>query len=317
MYKEKMVSSILVLLLAAGSLFVGSSVLASQNTKNIGEKMESMDGKDQVSIEVRNRTQQEASQKRDSIIVEAVTALEHTQKAIDALKQKKKLEALDALAIITGKLDIVIAREPDMANAPIAVRVEEFDLYATPEDVKKAVKLAKGLLGDGEVQQARAILGNLVSEVNITVTSLPLKAYADGIKAVAELVDDEKFTLAENALYDLLSTTVISNHTLPLPILRAEELIKKAEVLAETEGRSDDQNRELTALLDNAVVQLDMAEALGYGNKKDYKTFKRHIKEIRDKTKDGKFGKGFMDKLKGALKEAKETIFGNSNNAAN
>ena len=52
-----------------------------------------------------------------------------------------------------------------------------------------------------------------------------------------------------------------------------------------------------------------MAEALGYGRKDDFKSFYAQLKEIRNKTKDGKFGIGFIDGLKNSLGKLKEKIF--------
>jgi predicted phage tail protein len=304
MRKYTRIGQLLMCLLLTGSLALSSTVWAEdqEKTKDLSK----------VEKEVKARTNEKAEQKRDTIVREAVTALEQTKKAIEALKKKDKQAAIDALAVITGKLQVVVAMAPGMANAPIDVRVEQFDLYATADAVRKAVKTAENLLEDGEVQQARVLLSGLASEINIVVTSLPLKAYAEGIKAVAKLVDEDKFEEATEQLYELLSTTVITRHIIPLPILRVEELLKKAEKLTEAEGRTDEQNKELTSLLDKAVAQLEMAEALGYGDKKAYKEFYQQIKKIRKKTKGGKFGSGILDELKESLRNFKEKFFKDS-----
>ena len=262
-----------------------------------------------VEKQVKSDTRKEAGIKRESIVKEAVMALDQTGKAIEALKDKKKQEALDALAMAAGKLEIVIAREPKMANAPIDVRVEEFDLYASVDTVKKAVKTAEDLLEDGEVQLARAILADLASEIDLVITSLPLVAYTDTIKDVAKLVDADKYDEALQSLYELLSTMVVTRNVIPLPLLRAEILLDKADKLAVKENRSEQENKELKTLLDDAENQIGMAEALGYGKKDDFKSFYAQLKEIRKKTKDGKFGAGFMDGLKKSLNKLKEKIF--------
>ncbi|WP_457574582.1 YfdX family protein [Desulfolithobacter sp.] len=294
----------LVCLFAGCGLLLASPAMAADNAKVAAAK-----DKTTVEKEVKTSGNKQVSKKRETIVKEAVAALEETRKALDAIEKKKKKEALDALALVTGKLEIIVAREPALANAPIDVRVEQYDLYATIDEIKKAIKQAEDLLEDGEVQQARMILSGLASEIDIVVTSLPLATYADGIKAVARLVGDEKYQEAADALYDLLSTLVITRNIIPLPILRAEELLKKADKLAQTEGRTEEQNKELDTLLDNARDQIRMAEVLGYGDKKEYKTFYRQIKEIKKKTRGGKFGKGFIDELKKSLHEFKVKIF--------
>ncbi|WP_457577507.1 YfdX family protein [Desulfomarina sp.] len=262
-----------------------------------------------VEKQVKSDARKEVEIKRQTIVREAVMALDQTGKAIEALKNKKKQEALDSLAMAAGKLEIVLAREPEMANAPIDVRVEEFDLYASADTINKAVKSAEGLLEDGEVQQARAILADLASEIDLVITSLPLAAYTDTIKNVAKLVDAEKYEEATQSLYELLSTMVITRNVIPLPLLRAEMLLEKADKLVVKKDRSEKENDELKTLLDDAENQIDMAEALGYGRKDDFKSFYAQIKEIRKKTRDGKFGSGFVDGLKNSLRKLKEKIF--------
>ncbi len=52
-----------------------------------------------------------------------------------------------------------------------------------------------------------------------------------------------------------------------------------------------------------------MAEALGYGNKKDYKDFYAEINEIEKKTQGGRSGKGFFSKVKEYLSDFRRSMF--------
>lgn len=306
MNTHKTTTRTLLCLLTAGCLLFAGVAPAST------QKNSSSDGQDKNKVEqqVKSCTRQEEGKQRDTIVKEAVTALAEIKHAVSALEKKNKQEALDALAEVTGKLDIIIAREPGLANAPIDVRVETYDLVSTVDAVKKNIKTARNLLDDGEVQKARIMLSGMASEINFVVTSIPLAAYSDGIKAIAKLVDEEQYEKAAADLYDLLSILVISKNVMPLPILRAEELLKKAEELAETKDRTEEQNNSLKTLLDDTRTQLEMAEVLGYGDRKEYKEFYRQIKEIRKKTENSHFGKGFMDSLKNSLTSFKAKIFG-------
>ena len=290
------------LVVSTGLVLGGTAIAAEQNKAKAADKPA-------LTKDVKDKGRKEAGKKRETIVKEAVSALEQTKKVIEALDKKKKQEALDALALVTGKLEIVLARDPGLANAPIDVRMEQYDLYATIDVIKDAIKEAQDLLDDGEVQKARAILAGLASEIDIVVTSMPLATYADGIKSVAKLVEEEKYTEAKERIYDLLGTLVVTRNIIPLPLVRAEELLKKASKLAETKDRTEKQNEELSSLLDKARYQIEMAEVLGYGEKKEYKKFYAQIKEIKKKTSDGKFGTGFFDKIEKSLKEFKEKIF--------
>ncbi|MGD9878000.1 MAG: hypothetical protein AB7S84_14675, partial [Desulfococcus sp.] len=59
----------------------------------------------------------------------------------------------------------------------------------------------------------------------------------------------------------------------------------------------------LADLLKDARTELEFAQALGYGSKKDFKNLYKQLDQIEDKTKGGKSGSGFFDKIKGYLKD--------------
>jgi hypothetical protein len=57
-----------------------------------------------------------------TLLKEAVFALDETQAAISAIDAGNNQEAIDALARATGKLEIILTREPNLALAPVAIR---------------------------------------------------------------------------------------------------------------------------------------------------------------------------------------------------
>ncbi len=263
-------------------------------------------GNNTVQKSVTARANQAAADSRATVVKDAVLALAEVNKALAALDKGDKQAALDALAVATGKLELVVSRDPNMALAPLGVSVATYDLIANVETIEEATERARDYLGDGEVQKARAVLANLVSEMVVSVTNLPLGTFPAAIKAVSPLIDAGKVAEARAALVAALNTLVEIKTIIPLPLLRAELLLADAELLAEKEGRSDAEDEALAVLLSQARYQLKIAEALGYGKKKDYKGYYRLIDEIKDKTHDGGFGKGFFDKIKASLKSLKE-----------
>jgi len=264
---------------------------------------------DQVQKSVKAKQHQAVEKSRATIIQEAVSAILQTQKAIKALEKKDKQAALDALAMVLGKLELIMAREPGLTLAPVDVHLETYDLYADVSEIKKEIKKAQELLAVGKVQDARLILSNLASEVDIVITSIPLATYPQAIKKVSKLISQDKLKEAKFALYDLLNTLVVTKHPIPLPILRAEALLKQAKKLAEKKGRSQEESKRLAKLLDQAEQQLKLAQVLGYGNAKDYKAFYAELDKIRKKTSHNKFGQGFFDKIEKMLKQFKDKIF--------
>ena len=243
------------------------------------------------------------TEKRKEILEDAIAAVEQTHKALQALEQSKKDEALKALEIATGKLELLLARDPKLALAPIGVEVRTYDLLARPETVKAVVKEAEDFLEDGEVQKARHLLGNLASEIVFTTTSIPLATYPEAIKAISPLIDAGKIDEAKTALKAALNTLVITDEIIPLPVLRAEYMLAAAKALSENMERSDDDNKLLERLLKSARVQLQLAEALGYGNKKLFKPMYKEIDKIEEKSAGGKGGKGWFDELEKQLSE--------------
>ena len=122
--------------------------------------------------QVDDKAAREADKKRAELTQDAITALTKTQEALTLLDAKKTKEALAALELASGKLELVLARDAKLALAPVGVRVITHDIHANVESVKKAVKLSRELLGDGEVQKARPIVANLASEIVIETDKL-------------------------------------------------------------------------------------------------------------------------------------------------
>ena len=116
-------------------------------------------------------------------------------------------------------------------------------------------------------------------------------------------IDDGKQDEAKRVLQTALNTLVITNTTIPLPVVATQELLQEAEKLAEKADRKEDENKRLSELLTAAHNNLEFAEVLGYGTKKDFKDLYAQLDEIKDKTSSGKSGSGFFAKIKSSLSE--------------
>ena len=255
----------------------------------------------EVQPEVQKETDSQAADKRKQVLDEAVSALALTKSALAALDEKESARALATLAEVTGKLELIVAREPTLALAPVDVRTIVHDLFANTETIEAMTDEALDALKHGEVQQARHMLALLASEIVITVTSIPLASYPAAVKAVVPLIDQGKIEEAKAALQSALSTLVEERSVLPLPVLRAKLLLKRAEPLVEDGQRSEASNERLETLLNEARQQLEMAELLGYGKRKDFEPLYAELKKIKEKTGGGGFGKGWLDEVKAKL----------------
>ena len=254
-----------------------------------------------VQKEVDAQADEEVGAKRKQVLEEAIGAVAETRVALQALEDNKTDEALIALEKVTGKLALIVAREPELALAPVSVAVVTHDLYACPDTVRKQVKAAKGFLNDGAVQAAREVLDILASEMRIQTTQIPLGSYPEAIKAIVPLIDAGKIEEAKRDLQLTLNTLVVTEEILPLPIIRATAMLKAAEKLAEDDSRTIKQNEELADMIEAVRTQIELAQALGYGEKKQFKPIYNEIKGIEAKTQGSKSGSGFFDAIKEKL----------------
>jgi len=287
------------------ALTLSASVFAEdKDTALPTEPQERSEATESVQPQVDEASTDKAAEKREKIVNEATAALRETENALAALDEGKPDEALAALEKATGKLDLILARDPSLALAPVEVEVVTYDLLASLDTVKAMIEKAEDYLEDGEIQKARPLVANMASEIQFRTTSIPLATYPDAIKAITPLIDEGKLDEAKAALQAALNTLVVTtDEIVPLPKLRAERMLNDAEALAENEERTVKDNETLASLLAEARNQLKMAELLGYGDKESYKSMYEQLDQIEAKTQGGKGGKGWFDKIKEQLSD--------------
>ncbi|MCF6346453.1 MAG: hypothetical protein L3J00_08305 [Thiomicrorhabdus sp.] len=69
-------------------------------------------------------------------------------------------------------------------------------------------------------------------------------------------------------------------------------------MLAQTSDHSESDNNTLALLLDEARIQLEMAELLGYGKQENYQGIYEQIDLLEKKSTYGKSGQGWFDTIK-------------------
>lgn len=251
--------------------------------------------------------QEQTAEKRRQITSEAVEALRETQNALKALDEKKTADALAALERASGKLTIILARDPKHALAPVEAGAVTHDILADVDAVKALRKEITSAIEDGRLQAARHMITNLASETVLRAISIPLATYPEAIKSAVRLIDKGRIDEAKAVLQTALSTLVVTDRIIPLPVVIAENLLKDAQALAEKPSRTENENKRLAAFLFHARTELNFAEALGYGTKKDFKNLFDELSQIEEKTQGGKSGKGFFDRIKGFLGDTVES----------
>jgi hypothetical protein len=249
------------------------------------------------------QTQSQTEDKRKALMADATSAIQETQSALKLLDDNKPQEALAALERATGKLDVILARDPRLELAPAGITVTTYDIAGGLDTVKKLRKQAEDLIDDGKLQDARRLLNGLASETVVSVTNVPLATYPAAISSAVKLIDEKKFDAAKRVLQAALNTQVLTDTIIPLPVVRAQEYLKSAEALAEKKDRTQEDNDHLKQALDQAKSQIQLAQALGYGAKTDFDSLDRQLAEVREKTADNKSGIGLFTKIKASIDE--------------
>ena len=283
---------------------MGSAVSVSAATATTPSTSSSTPGSKE-SLATKRKLLEERQQKVEHEAFEAITG---TQNALMALQKKDTKKAMALLQEVSGKLDILLAKYPGLNLIPANVEADIYDFDGTSKQVEKLTDAADDLLEDHKVQDARAILADLVSEMRITTTSIPLGTFPIAIKDAASLIDKGKTAEAEDALYEVLSLLVKTTEIMPLPVLRAEVLLTKASELEHKSDLSKAASRtQILKLTDAAKEKLKLAEMLGYGDKKDYKLLYDSIDDLKDVIHSEKSAAAW-DKVKNSLSAFKNKI---------
>jgi hypothetical protein len=246
-------------------------------------------------------TQIQTEDKRRTLMADATSAIQETQTALRFLDNGNTKGALAALERATGKLDVILARDPTLELAPAGVAVVTYDVQGGLDAVNQIRKQVQSFIDAGQLQEARHLLKNLASETVISVTNIPLATYPEAIKAAVKLLDQDKKEEAKRMLQAALNTQVVTDTIIPLPVVKAQDALKNAESVAEKKDRTKEENDRLKASMDQARRQLEFAQALGYGTKKDFDKMYEELREIQAKTADNKFGTGWFSNIKTSI----------------
>jgi hypothetical protein len=255
----------------------------------------------QARPEIERQRQEAQQQAEKNLDKEAVAAIEETQNALKAIAANKSDEALAAIERATGKINVLLARNPATALIPVSAEVEVID--AAPLDVK-AIKAraadAERAVDDKNFPVARVLLYGLTSELRDRTYNLPLATYPDALKDAARLLDQKKPDEANKVLLTALNTLVVIDRVTPLPLIVAQ-----AAVIAAQDLRDKDKD-EAKKLLDTAKYEIERSKELGYaGNDPEYAALDKAISDLESQLKGG----GDTASAFNALKERVASFF--------
>ena len=247
---------------------------------------------DSVQAGVEKASERARKEQKAKLVAEAVAAVKETHAALEALEKEDTQAALAALERATGKLNILLARSPELELVPIDSHVEIIDVLDDLDSIEKTREKVLDLIEAGQIQQARVLIDDLASEIAFNITNLPLVTYPTELAAIAPLIDAGKIDEAKAALRDLLSTLVVTREAIPLPVLRAELTLDEAEKLVK---KGDPDKKRVQNMLEEVRRQLRMAEALGYG---DYRSLFKSLDKLEERINGDKSSSKLFASLK-------------------
>ena len=148
------------------------------------------------------------------------------------------------------------------------------------------------------------------SEVIINTYLIPTATYPQAIRDAIILLEDNKKDEAKALLLHVLNTIVVEKDVLPLPVLKAEQMIIEASTVDAT---NHDHVDKVINLLNNADYQLTLAEEMGYGKKdKEFKEIEDSIRELKKSVNKKEDSAVKFDSLKSKIKKFQERLFFNN-----
>jgi hypothetical protein len=281
----------------SGERSSSSAPATPQQNQNQPQSMQKQrqDAERQVRPDIENERKDAQQQAEHSLDQEAVAAIEQTRKAIDAISANKTDEALADIEQATGKVNVLLGRNPAKALIPVSVEVDVID--AAPQDIPTIREIARDAgraMDDKDFPTARVLLYALTSEIRIRTYHLPLATYPTALKEAARLLAEKKNQDAQNVLLEALNTLVAIDKVTPLPLVLARSAINAAQ-----EQSQKDKNSAQT-LLEVAKNQLERARELGYtGKDAEYKALNTDITNLEKQLK----GNGDVSSVFTKLKE--------------
>lgn len=251
----------------------------------------------QARPEVEKQRKEAERNARASLDKDAIAAIEETRKAVNAINSGKTAEALSAIEQATGKINVLLARNPANALVPVNSEVEVID--TAPQDTRTIFEVAQDAgraLDDKDYPSARALLYALMSEIRVRIYNLPLATYPDALKQAARLLDQKNTKDASNLLLMALNTLIVVDHITPIPLVLAKDAINEAQ------AKSQQDKKAAQDLLEVAKNQVERARELGYtGKDQEYKELTAQISDLEKQLKGNENATAAFSKLKDKL----------------
>ena len=270
---------------------------AKHSQPNSDFEKQRQNAENQARPEIEKQRKEAEQQAEKTLDKEAIAAIQETQNAINAIAANKTDEALSALERATGKIHILLARNPATALIPVNLEVDVID--TAPHDlnaIREIAQDASKAVDDKNFPAARLLLQTLMSEIRVRTYNLPLATYPTALKDAARLLDQKKTKEASDTLLTALNTLMVVDNVTPLPLVLAREAINQAQT-----ERQKDKNMALT-LLETAKKEIQRSKELGYaGQDQEYAALNNDIDNLEKQLKGNRDTMSVFSRLKEKL----------------
>jgi hypothetical protein len=251
----------------------------------------------QARPDVERQRQEAEEESKKTLDKEAIAAIAQTQKAVNAIAANKVDDALVAIELATGKINILLARNPATALIPADLEVQVID--TAPHDtqaIREIAQDASRAVDDKDFPAARALLYLLMSEIRVRTYNLPLATYPEALKQAARLLDQKATKEASTVLLTALNTLVVIDRVTPLPLVLAREAINQVQ----EKSRLDKSAAQ--SLLEIGKKEVERARELGYSGKdQEYTALNNDISALEKRLKGNEDPTAVFSKLKEKL----------------
>jgi YfdX protein len=242
----------------------------------------------------RRQAQQEAENTLDT---EAIAAVQQTERALNAIAEGRMEEALAAIEQATGKVNVLLSRNPATALIPVSVQVNVIDTAPeNPADIVVLRDAAEVAVDINDLPGARTLLDSLRSEIRVRFYHVPLATYPVALQEAARLLDQKRIDEAGAVLLVALNTLAIIDQVTPLPTLLARQAVNAAQAHVQKDKDA------AQGLLELAQHELERGMELGYARgDEDYLASLEEIKKLRKQLKANEDTTSPLAKLKEKL----------------
>jgi len=249
------------------------------------------------------------NQQQTLVEKDAVIAVAHTRQVLLSLKKTNVGAAKKQLDKVLARLNQLASMKAEQDVAVIQISKMVSDHLIDPLNIKNKKQIIDAQWQLGHAQIVRRLLNNFANDIVMTTQSISTLDFIRTIKQIRSLIARDQTDEARRLTEGLLKSGKQAEFVIPLPLLRAELMIKEAERLTQ-QGIDNQQSShaQLQWLLDNANYQLHLSEVFGYGEPGHYKMFYQAIDGIKNLIKADQQITALLSQLSSVIMRQKNEV---------